>query len=121
MTLTIALVETPLLLLLLACGDAGPSSKGMVPTSQPSAESLSPNHACTPNIAASCHTDADCAQCARTYRPYGRPAMVTVLTTVQCIDSACLRTGCPVDPCPQGTSCQGCVVNLPCFCGAAFP
>jgi hypothetical protein len=70
---------------------------------------------CIPNIGAACGADLDCVQCANVGRHFGL-GNVVVTTAVQCVNSVCMRTGCPTDPCPSGQSCQGCVLNLPCRC-----
>ena len=78
------------------------------------------NEECAPNVDARCATDSDCAQCARVFPIVGfRPVLVS--TTVQCIGSVCKKTGCPTKPCPQGTTCEGCIANLLCRCEPASP
>src|SRR4051812_21609142 len=126
---TIVLLETNLLLCALACSDAEPSRAPVTePATQAEADLSSGAAAadprlhdeCTPNIGARCATDSDCAQCAMAPRAFGTGREL-VSTAVQCIGSACKRTGCPENPCPQGPTCHGCGVNLPCSCIPAPP
>jgi hypothetical protein len=70
---------------------------------------------CAPNVGAHCASDQDCAQCADVHQAFGA-RVVRVATAVQCIDSVCVKTGCPTERCPRGQTCTGCVANLPCVC-----
>jgi hypothetical protein len=70
---------------------------------------------CTPNVGAACTSNRDCAQCADVLAHLG-PCTVRVTTAVECVDAVCKRTGCPTDPCPNGTVCEGCFANIPCQC-----
>jgi hypothetical protein len=75
---------------------------------------LYPPVTCTPNVGGSCVSDQDCAQCADV--PMRNGCHVTITTLVDCVDSVCKTTGCPVERCPQGQVCVGCSMVEPCAC-----
>ena len=116
----------PLMLMLglFACASDPAPTRSHAPQSPPSSQPASvatpvpasdPPAACTPNVGARCAASKDCAQCADVTTRLGT-GQVRLATAVDCVDQVCKKTGCPVDRCPAGQSCTGCVANLPCEC-----